>query len=139
MPCDCEPFNTCVQSCTETKIYSFVINPCPKPRQTRADRWKQRPCVMKYRAFADALRSFAKQQGYVLGDSLNITFCIEMPGSWSGKKRKEMDGKPHQQRPDLDNLVKSFQDAMLSEDSGVWNLKAEKLWGYVGQIIVREK
>jgi hypothetical protein len=32
------------------------LKPVPKPRQTRSDKWKQRPCVMAYRTFADELR-----------------------------------------------------------------------------------
>lgn len=32
------------------KIYD--ITPIGKPRMTRADKWKQRPPVMRYRAFA---------------------------------------------------------------------------------------
>lgn len=31
----------------------YIITPVPKPRQTQADKWKQRPAVMRYRAFAD--------------------------------------------------------------------------------------
>ena len=34
------------------KIYD--ITPIGKPRMTRADKWKQRPAVMRYRAFCDA-------------------------------------------------------------------------------------
>ena len=32
------------------------ITPVAKPRQTRSDVWKKRPCVVKYRQFADDLR-----------------------------------------------------------------------------------
>jgi len=35
----------------------YKITPVPKPRQTRSDKWKQRPCVMRYRAFADEVRA----------------------------------------------------------------------------------
>lgn len=34
------------------KIYD--ITPIGKPRMTRADKWKQRPAVMRYRAFCAA-------------------------------------------------------------------------------------
>ena len=37
-------------------------------------------------------------------------------------------GKPHQQRPDIDNLVKAVLDALCEDDSFVWNIEACKLW-----------
>lgn len=36
------------------KIYD--ITPIGKPRMTRADKWKKRPAVMRYRAFCDEAR-----------------------------------------------------------------------------------
>ncbi len=34
----------------------FNITPMGKPRMTRADKWKQREVVMRYRAFCDEVR-----------------------------------------------------------------------------------
>ena len=34
----------------------YDITPCPKPRQTQSDKWKKRPPVLRYRAFADEVR-----------------------------------------------------------------------------------
>jgi len=63
-----------------------------------------------------------------------------MPQSWSKKKRAEMRGKPHQQRPDLDNLIKAFKDALCEDDSHVHTyFEMKKIWGDVGQILVNEK
>jgi Holliday junction resolvase RusA-like endonuclease len=60
-----------------------------------------------------------------------------MPASWSKKKREEMDRQPHQNKPDLDNLIKAFKDALLSEDSGVWKYgEMEKRWATRGFIVV---
>ena len=39
-----------------------------------------------------------------------------------------MEGKPHQQRPDVDNYAKAFLDALCEDDSHVYSLKAEKYW-----------
>ena len=36
--------------------------------------------------------------------SLDVSFIMPMPKSWSKKKRAAMDGKPHTARPDIDNL-----------------------------------
>ena len=59
-----------------------------------------------------------------------------MPASWSEKKKKEMDGKPHQQKPDIDNLEKAFLDALCKDDSYVYAHAGEKYWGREGAITV---
>ena len=119
-------------------MIKFNINPCSKPRQTRSDKWKKRPCVMRYRAFADELRIWVELKHYELQDTLDIEFHLEMPKSWSIKKRALMDGKPHKSRPDIDNLIKSFMDALSDEDSFVWKVNAVKLWAVTGSIIIKE-
>lgn len=111
--------------------FKIQINPIPKPRQTRSDKWKERPAVMAYRVFADELRLKYKQQ---LPPKFNICFILPMPDSWSEKKKKEMNGKPHQQRPDLDNLVKSIGDSLCEDDSYIYQVYMIKLWGYKGSI-----
>ena len=51
-----------------------------------------------------------------------------MPKRWSKKKKKQFEGKPHQQRPDLDNYLKAWKDSVYEEDAIVWNVEATKLW-----------
>lgn len=111
----------------------FNITPVPKPRQTIRDRWQKRPAVMRYRAFCDDVRAAR----ITLPDAgWHVTFVLPMPKSWSGKKRAQMDGKPHQQRPDRDNLEKALLDALFSEDCGIWDGHTTKVWGETGQIII---
>ena len=55
---------------------------------------------------------------------------------WSKKKKHEMDGKPHQSRPDKDNLEKALLDAIYEEDSHVWDSRVTKVWGYYGAIVI---
>lgn len=107
----------------------FVVPglPVSKPRQTQSDKWKQRPCVMRYREFADRVREWIKlEDPLVCG--LNLIFHIPVKDSWSKEKRDQMIGKPHQQRPDIDNYTKAVMDALLSEDSIVWSISAKKFW-----------
>jgi Holliday junction resolvase RusA-like endonuclease len=111
----------------------IIIDPVAKPRQTKADQWKQRPCVVKYRNFCDQLRLAKPRPNW---DKLSITFIIPMPKSWSKKKKAEMNNQPHKDRPDIDNLTKSIFDALLEEDSEVWRVTGlRKYWGYEGKII----
>ena len=103
---------------------------------TQRDKWAKRKCVVKYFEFADAMREEAERQNFQIQDAIDVEFKIQMPNSWSKKKRDAMLGRPHQQKPDIDNLVKSCLDALLKDDSGVHTVNASKCWGTTGQIIV---
>lgn len=109
------------------------VNPCPAPRMTVSDRWKKRPCVMRYRQFRDDL--FNGYQKH-LPVPCKLTFVLPMPDSWPAKKKAAYSGKPHVQTPDLDNLAKAVFDALLKQDSHIWSFQAEKLWGYEGSITI---
>lgn len=113
---------------------TYPIVPCPKPRQTAGDRWKKRPRVMRYRAFADECRL----RGVVLpSEGASVTFALPMPKSWSKREREAMEGQPHQQKPDLDNLVKALADAVHSDDSHIWHYRElKKVWGITGSITI---
>lgn len=113
----------------------FDITPVGKPRQTQADKWKKRPPVMRYRAFCDQVR---RNKITIPECGYHVTFVLPMPPSWSRKKRAEMNGKPHQQKPDRDNLEKALLDAVFDEDCRVWDGRTTKLWGETGQIIIGE-
>jgi len=64
--------------------------------------------------------------------AVRLNFYFEMPKSWSKKKRHDMLDMPHTQTPDLDNLVKFFQDALngylWGDDRQIWNIEAFKMW-----------
>ena len=112
-------------------IQVYDITPLGKPRQTNRDRWAKRPAVLRYREFKDEVRL----RGVALPESgCRITFILPMPDSWSKKKRAEHVGRPHQQRPDIDNLHKALLDAIFEEDSAVWDARITKIWGEKGQI-----
>ncbi len=108
----------------------------PKPRMTRADRWKKRPCVLRYWDFADVLRAAAAAQNFELGDRIKIEFHIAMPKSWSKKKRSEMEGRPHKNKPDLDNCIKSCADILKKEDKTIYEITATKSWSREPRIII---
>ena len=82
---------------------------------------------MAYRAFADELRlKFGKVPEGVC--SVTVKFFIGMPDSWSKKKRQEMKGEWHQQKPDADNLCKAVLDALIPNDERIAELNCVKLW-----------
>ncbi len=109
----------------------YYIVPCAKPRMTISDKWKKRPCIMKYWAFTEECRL---KKVRISDWGSVIKFHIPMPKSWSKKKKAEMDGRPHQQRPDIDNLLKALLDAVLKEDCRVWSVSVSKVWAQQGAI-----
>lgn len=89
--------------------------------------------VTRYRAFRDEVRACGVE---VPEAGAWIVFWLPMPKSWSKRKRAEMSGQPHQQKPDLDNLQKALLDAIYDDDCRVWSLGAEKRWADRGAIDV---
>ena len=114
-------------------MIEFKITPVSKPRRKRG---YINDHVKKYLAFKKEVQLLANIKSYTLGDTLDIVFIIPMPKSWSGKKKNERDGSPHQQRPDVDNLAKAWMDALATEDSHVHSINCKKIWGYEGKIIL---
>jgi Holliday junction resolvase RusA-like endonuclease len=115
---------------------TFPIDPFPAPRQSRSDAWKPSPRVLRYRAWKDRMRPMCAGFNWKLGDTLRVDFHVEMPKSWSKKKRAAMDGKPHQQKPDVDNFSKALMDLQGVDDGHVHTLHATKRWSTSGRIVV---
>ena len=118
------------------------IAPCSKPRMTQRDKWKKRQCVVNYFAFRDRIRQELTTiySNQLLGHGLDVIFLVEMPKSWSKKKKAKMAGEPMQSKPDIDNYIKGLLDAMYKEDKLVWSISAMKIWtAEKGQIIINFK
>lgn len=105
----------------------------------KSDTWRKRKCVVNYWNYKDNLVIEAKKAGYELGDVFDgVTFILPMAKSWSKKKKAEMDGQPHQQKPDLDNLCKAMWDCLSAEDSNIHTIhNVRKVWGHKGQIQIK--
>ena len=125
----------------ELKRYDII--PVAKPRMTRRDSAKSkqnriqgmRKCVAKYFAFKNEVRA-AKVK--VPTSGAHIVFAIPMPKGWPSKKRRDMDGKPHQAKKDVDNLLKGLLDAVYKDDACVWDVRISKVWANSGKIIILE-
>jgi len=72
--------------------------------------------------------------------SITIVFDMPMPKSWTKKKKFELIGMPHTQKPDIDNLTKAVLDGLngvwFKDDSQVSGLYAAKYWKEKGKITV---
>ena len=107
--------------------------PIGKPRQTRADKWQRRPCVLRYRAWADKARADLYQAAKIrefprgMYDVSWIAY-IGMADSWSAKKKALLAGKPHFGKPDRDNIDKAILDSLFGDDRGVTTGTLSKRW-----------
>tara|TARA_R110000851_G_scaffold114153_2_gene239107 strand:- start:4058 stop:4429 length:372 start_codon:yes stop_codon:yes gene_type:complete len=112
------------------------ITPVSKPRMTRSDAWKKRKCVTKYWDFKKELIRLFGQNNITINETLYIEFHLPMPKSWSKKKKEEKANDFHDQKPDIDNLIKAVLDAILSEDCKVHSVHARKFWAEEGSIVI---
>jgi hypothetical protein len=116
-------------------VFIYVGDFMGKPRMVKSDRWRKRGCVLRYWQIKDELN---RQLGdFKLGNCFYVQFQIKMPDSWSKKKKEKMLGKPHQNKPDNSNLVKSLEDMILEDDSCVWFTISNKVWGNETRVIVK--
>ncbi len=121
-----------IQSLVTKEIeFSVPGKPVGKPRMTRSDTWKARPSVLRYRAWADVARLCLAEAGGLPDGfeaiGIEMTAYIKMASSWPKKKRTELGGTIHQQKPDADNLLKCA-DALFKEDKGIVYTAAVKFW-----------
>lgn len=114
----------------------MIYNICPvsKPRMTQRDKWEKRPATTKYWNFKDDIKNLGIKIN--LGGS-HIIFHMPMPKSWGRSKRLKMIGRPHQVKPDIDNLMKALMDALYKNDSSVWDCRITKVWANDGKIEVK--
>jgi Holliday junction resolvase RusA-like endonuclease len=119
----------------------IAVEPMGAPRMTQRDRWKERAVVERYKKFKDTVRD-ALPADYRPGTVLKIEFHIAMPKSYSKKKRAELAGQYHQQKPDNDNMQKAFLDIWKRDrfgketgwdDSVVAIIHAGKYWCSEGE------
>lgn len=108
------------------------VTPIPKPRMTRGDKWKQRPCVMRYREYKDEIRPYTTD----LTKSVKVTFYLPMPSSWSKRKKIKHHHQLHRSKPDVDNLLKGLMDAWMDQDQEVASIWVEKRWAQHGAISI---
>ena len=113
------------------------IIPVAKPRMTQADKWKKRLVVLQYWTYRDEIFYGALSQGYRPSFELMMEFEMPIPKSWPESKKKKMNGQPHQQTPDIDNLEKAILDSLFDDDKKVHKVMATKIWSYKGKLVIK--
>ena len=114
--------------------FSVITVPVAKPRMPNKKKFGKE--ANKYWAYKDELIHAAGLEGYEPSPRLHMLFEMPMPPSWSKRKKFEMHGMPHQQVPDIDNLVKGVMDALFDNDSEVHEIAAAKIWSERGKVYV---
>lgn len=114
------------------------VVPMGAVRQTQRSQIEPSLSLQRYWAFRDELRTKAALAGYEPGEVIDIVFYLPMPASWSRRKRRQMDGTPHRQKPDTDNLLKAFADALLVDDCHIWDMRGRKFWAVDGAIQIEQ-
>lgn len=104
------------------------IKPMGKPRMTQRDRWAKRDCVLRYHAFRDEMR--LRVGNKIPSDIVRLSWIayLPIPKSWSKKKKAEMAGQYHRQKPDRDNIDKAILDSLFSEDCMIAAGQITKRW-----------
>jgi Holliday junction resolvase RusA-like endonuclease len=91
---------------------------------------------------AELIKLGIKPDEFKFSEIKSITFVVTIPMSLSLSKaqRKEREDRidmPHQMKPDIDNMLKAFMDALMKEDSHVHTIgRMTKIWGLHGHIKV---
>lgn len=109
-------------------LFTIPGQPIGKPRQTQSDKWKKRPCVVRYRAWADKARAVGATLIPDFPHSIKIVAYLEIPKSVSRVKRMAMTGTMHRLRGDADNFLKAAMDALFEQDGCLAIVHAEKYW-----------
>lgn len=121
-------------------IHVYPIEAVPAPRQSRRDQFARgrdvRPPVARYRAFRDEL---AVRHVQIPAGFHHVVFVVAMPAGWSKKEKARLEGMPHQQTPDRDNLEKALLDGVYGQDCHVWDGRTTKLWGRRPLIIISDE
>lgn len=107
------------------------ITPMGAVRTTRFTPRKPGSPAARYDAYKKSIAvQWLKQAppGELGGWCVTMCFHIPMPPSWSKKKRAQMSGQPHRQKPDLDNLCKGVLDAVCESDAHIWDVRMTKMW-----------
>lgn len=141
----------------ELKKIELNIELKSKPRMTKRDRFlssvnfyskneklmKRHKKLREYWDCKTELIHLFKENNieYNNWDSLNnIDFVIQMPKSWTKKKKKLLLNQKHQQKPDLNNLVKALEDFLFEDDAKISSYNnVNKIWGETHKLILYVK
>ena len=122
------------------KTVSFFIPGPPRgkgrPRHTSRGGYHRTYTDAKTKAYERQVKeSYEEAGGQMMTGPLSITILaeFEIPKSYTKRQKRELPGKPHTHKPDLDNVIKSILDglngAAYEDDSTISEIRAGKRYG----------
>ena len=99
---------------------------------TKRDKWAKRPAVLRYREFCDRMRAAAGQLPAAPPAMVRIQVFLEVPPSWSKKKKAQRIGQMHRSDGDFDNFIKSI-DGLFEQDKTIYWGDCAKFWCAPGE------
>ena len=117
-------------------IIAVEGNPLPLQRARSGKQGFYDPQMIAKRNFAYIVKEQYKDPPITTAIALTLDFYFAMPNSWSKKKKKLMEGKPHLDKKDIDNLAKYVLDSLnyivWEDDCLISDLHATKIWAKKG-------
>lgn len=125
------------------KVVTFNINPQTHVRATQGDKiffqipeadlfpagLKRKQRLVQYNEYKKDLRLIAEHLSFTMPRAgTHLVFFIPVPKSWRPNKKAAHHNEPHLSKPDADNLIKAFKDALLKQDSTIWDYRVTKRW-----------
>ena len=121
-------------------MITIAIAPMGAVRMTQRGKWSS-PTAIRY-------MNYKKDVGYQLraqcqeplegAVSVDVTFILPMPDSWSRKRKNANAGLPVTVKPDADNILKGLMDAankiLWIDDNQVTDVTMKKRYGFQGSI-----
>jgi len=93
--------------------------------------YKRRLQLDRYFKYKEELQWEAARKGFYMRDAgMHIKFYIPVSPSWRKGKKEKYHLKPHQYKPDVDNLLKAVTDILREkQDCMLYNLTGlDKFW-----------
>ena len=122
----------------------FKINPVPASRP-RVSRWSTYypKKYTKFKTDMEALTSELDTTPCEKLVSVEIDFMVEIPKSWSKKKKEELSNTYCSNNSDIDNYIKAILDSLngvfFIDDKQVVEIFARKIYSKEGYILYKQK
>lgn len=86
--------------------------------------------IQRYNSFKNSITLLANLAKFKMQETQHIVIGFKTD-------KQERIGKPHQQVPDSDNLLKAIKDALCKTDAHIWDERITKIWSEVNFITIQ--